>query len=341
VLQRRWVEPDLFQHQLFLPDDYARFLGPAVRHAPAYPESGAYKTAGIDFQLDWGIDLASLGLGDGALDINTAIGWLDKFDVQTLPGDVFYHYAGTVGSPSGFAPGSLPTWKAVTTLAWSNKALSLGLRWRFLDKMASSSKATNPSTTTPGVPSYNLFDLFGSISVGKEWSMRYGVNNLFNKAPRAQRSHRHDRGKHVRCFGPDFLPRGGRQVLTSILFPLQSPRKQGIVLMRKSLCTGLAGAFLALSALATGTAPAFGQAMSGRQLEDRPRLSVSYYKTPPGKQDEWLALYLKWHRPIMDYQIQQGVTTSSTVYANAGHSLAPQWDFMIINISPPRPRPGN
>jgi len=144
---------------------------------------GAYKTAGIDFQLDWGIDLASLGLGDGALDINTAIGWLDKFDVQTLPGDVFYHYAGTVGSPSGFAPGSLPTWKAVTTLAWSNKALSLGLRWRFLDKMASSSKATNPSTTTPGVPSYNLFDLFGSISVGKEWSMRYGVNNLFNKAP--------------------------------------------------------------------------------------------------------------------------------------------------------------
>jgi hypothetical protein len=45
---------------------------------------------------------------------------------------------------------------------------------------------------------------------------------------------------------------------------------------------------------------------------------VSYYKTPPGKQDEWLALYLKWHRPIMDYQIQQGVTTSSTVYAMPG-----------------------
>jgi hypothetical protein len=77
------------------------------------------------------------------------------------------------------------------------------------------------------------------------------------------------------------------------------------------------------------------QAMSGRQIPDRPVISVSYYKTPPGMQDEWLALYIKWHRPIMDYQIQQGVTLSSTVYANSGHAIEPSWDFMIINTSPP------
>jgi len=83
------------------------------------------------------------------------------------------------------------------------------------------------------------------------------------------------------------------------------------------------------------SAPASAQALSGRALKDRPRLGVSYYKAPAGKQDEWLALYLKWHRPIMDYQIKQGVTTSSTVYANAGHSIEPSWDFMIVSISPP------
>lgn len=106
--------------------------------------------------------------------------------------------------------------------------------------------------------------------------------------------------------------------------------------MRKTLSLALHASLLALSALPTiGATPAFAQAMSGRELADRPRVSVSYYKTPPGKQDEWLALYLKWHRPIMDYQIKAGVTTSSTVYANSGHSLAPQWDFMIINVSPP------
>ena len=64
-------------------------------------------------------------------------------------------------------------------------------------------------------------------------------------------------------------------------------------------------------------------------------MTVAYYKTPPGKQDEWLALYLKWHRPIMDYQIRQSVTTSSTLYANASHALAPAWDFVIITYSPP------
>lgn len=97
----------------------------------------------------------------------------------------------------------------------------------------------------------------------------------------------------------------------------------------------LAAAALAMVAPVAMPAPANAQALSGRQLPDRPRVSVSYYKTAPGAQDEWLALYLKWHRPIMDYQIKHGVTTSSTVYANSGHALAPQWDFMIINVSPP------
>lgn len=97
--------------------------------------------------------------------------------------------------------------------------------------------------------------------------------------------------------------------------------------------------FLAAALAVLGTplaaAPVAAQALNGRALEDRPQLSVSYYKTPPGKQDEWLALYLKWHRPIMEYQIKEGVTLSSTVYANAGHALAPSWDFMIVNVSPP------
>jgi len=93
----------------------------------------------------------------------------------------------------------------------------------------------------------------------------------------------------------------------------------------------LAGAMLAPLA----TTPAAAQALSGRNLPDKPRIGVSFYKTPPGKQDEWLELYLKWHRPIMEYQIEKGVTISSTVYANSGHSIEPDWDFMIVSFSPP------
>ena len=40
-------------------------------------------------------------------------------------------------------------------------------------------------------------------------------------------------------------------------------------------------------------------------------------------------------RPIMDFQIQKGVTISSTLYAAKSHSPGMPWDFVIINVSPP------
>lgn len=76
------------------------------------------------------------------------------------------------------------------------------------------------------------------------------------------------------------------------------------------------------------------QAMAGRDLGTN-RVSVDYYKAPPGRQDEWLALYKKYHRPIMDFQISKGVTISSTLYAPKSHSPGMPWDFVIINVSPP------
>jgi hypothetical protein len=75
------------------------------------------------------------------------------------------------------------------------------------------------------------------------------------------------------------------------------------------------------------------QAMSGRDF-GKYHVSVDYYKAPPGRQDEWLALYKKYHRPIMDFQIQKGVTISSTLYAPKTHSPGMPYDFVIINISP-------
>lgn len=145
---------------------------------------GAYKTAGVDVQLDWGISLDAIGLSPSSfIDINSAVGWLDKFDVQTLPGEAYAHYAGTVGSPSGFQPGSLPKWKATTSIAYRDSAFTLGLRWRFLDKMAPAARAANPATTTPGVPSYHLLDLYGSVTVARQYTLRFGINNLADRQP--------------------------------------------------------------------------------------------------------------------------------------------------------------
>ena len=71
----------------------------------------------------------------------------------------------------------------MTTLSYRDDAVTIGGRWRFLDKMKAASRATNPAATTPGVPSYSLFDLFAEARVGSNYTLRAGVNNVTDKEP--------------------------------------------------------------------------------------------------------------------------------------------------------------
>ena len=66
----------------------------------------------------------------------------------------------------------------------------------------------------------------------------------------------------------------------------------------------------------------------------KPTVHVDFYRLPPGRQDEWLALYKKWHFPIMKYQKEHGQVTSETVYTRAVHELSPNWDIAIVIIAP-------
>jgi hypothetical protein len=59
---------------------------------------------------------------------------------------------------------------------------------------------------------------------------------------------------------------------------------------------------------------------------------VAYYKTPPGRQDEWLALYKKYHYPIMQYEIKQGLVKSETMYKRGIHELSPNWDYFVVIV---------
>lgn len=101
--------------------------------------------------------------------------------------------------------------------------------------------------------------------------------------------------------------------------------------------------FIHLALLALGlfftTQSVMAQALAGRDLPDRPRVGISYYKVPPGKHDEWLQLYQKWHRPIMDAQIAHGTTISSTLYVLRSHQFNGDYDFVIVSVSPANPKP--
>ena len=76
------------------------------------------------------------------------------------------------------------------------------------------------------------------------------------------------------------------------------------------------------------------QAMEGRDI-GMDRVHIAYYKIPPGRQDEWLAVYKKYHEPIMDYEIKKGVVISNKMYAPKYHDGKQSWDFVIITVSPP------
>lgn len=155
---------------------------------PVQPLSnlGQFETTGVDFQFDWTIDLMDLGLGDkaGSLGFNVAVGWLDTFKIQGLPGAATYDYVGTwntaVESSAGLAH---PEWKSVTTATYTNGPASIGLRWRYLSEMENSAKVVTPTSTSRGVKAYHVFDLNGRVKLPWETDLRFGVNNLFDEAP--------------------------------------------------------------------------------------------------------------------------------------------------------------
>ena len=59
---------------------------------------------------------------------------------------------------------------------------------------------------------------------------------------------------------------------------------------------------------------------------------ASFYRIAPGHLDEWLALYKKYHYPIMQYEIKQGLVKSETMYKRSVHELSPAWDFFVVIV---------
>ena len=63
-----------------------------------------------------------------------------------------------------------------------------------------------------------------------------------------------------------------------------------------------------------------------------PVTNAAFYRIAAGHQDEWLALYKKYHYPIMQYEIKQGVVKSETMYKRGVHELSPAWDFFVVIV---------
>ena len=59
----------------------------------------------------------------------------------------------------------------------------MNLSWRHLPQVRHFSHVTNPNSTTSPTSSYELFGLTGRWALNDTWSVRGGVDNLFDRQP--------------------------------------------------------------------------------------------------------------------------------------------------------------
>ena len=57
-----------------------------------------------------------------------------------------------------------------------------------------------------------------------------------------------------------------------------------------------------------------------------------YYKVPPGKRLEWLTLYRKYHYPVMQRFVKDGLIKSIKIYQRRFRAEAPAWDYEVVLV---------
>jgi iron complex outermembrane receptor protein len=145
---------------------------------------GGYRTAGIDIAALWPIPLPELGLPGGTVSLGTDVSYLDKFEIQTLPGAPFLDYAGTIQNTQiDLFSSARPRWKATSSVRYADDTYELGFRWRYIGPMDNSGNVGLATPTLPHTASVSYFDIDLAARVGRRFELRGGVTNLFDRAP--------------------------------------------------------------------------------------------------------------------------------------------------------------
>ncbi|WBO23254.1 TonB-dependent receptor domain-containing protein [Sphingomonas abietis] len=140
--------------------------------------TGYLMTSGVDFNVDY-----TFGIGKfGKINANLVGTWLLHQKEQPQPGFASFECKGTFGYSCG-EPN--PTWHHAARLTWMIPGdASLSVSWRYLNKVKLSDTGES-SVINSHIPTYNYFDLAGTIAINKQLELRAGVNNIADKDPPA------------------------------------------------------------------------------------------------------------------------------------------------------------
>jgi outer membrane receptor for ferrienterochelin and colicin len=132
----------------------------------------------VDATIDWTFDL-----GPGRFNVNSVVSYLISLKSKELPNDPLLEYAGSLGPQQNQLNAGAFDWKMFNTFGYTLGQWSAQLQWQHLPSIKSASYPTNHATTLAGAGSYDLFGLSGSFAVTQMALVRFGVDNLFDKAP--------------------------------------------------------------------------------------------------------------------------------------------------------------
>jgi outer membrane receptor protein involved in Fe transport len=156
--------------------------------------TGFLKTAGVDLSLGYRADLDDWGMENGGrLSFNLLGTWTDKLEFQPVTGSPTYDCVGLYGPTCG-AP--LPAWRHQFRVSYepAEIPLTVSILWRHLGSADAEALeddniflSNHPSGVTQTadrhIKAYDYFDVAGTYTVDDRYTIRLGVNNVFDKDP--------------------------------------------------------------------------------------------------------------------------------------------------------------
>ena len=146
-----------------------------------------YKTDGWDVSLNYVYDLPTSWGTWGSLLFAFAGTYVNEFVKTPVPGLGSYDCAGLFGTVCGVPQ---PRWRNNFRTTWSTPwNWDLSLNWRYFGQTSLDTTSGNPqlsgdfSTVDAKIPQRNYFDLAASWNITKNWTLRGGVNNIFDQDP--------------------------------------------------------------------------------------------------------------------------------------------------------------
>jgi len=162
------------------------WLFPAGRIISFNDNLGGYDTSGVDFGLNYSYPLA----GSGTLAFNFLGTWLNKWEFEPIQGQGTFDCAGFFGPACSQNKGPLPTWRHKVRATWATPwDVQMAVTWRHINKVMNETTSSDPLLNAPTdatdseLGSRDYFDLAASWNVNKTFTVRAGINNIFDKDP--------------------------------------------------------------------------------------------------------------------------------------------------------------